>query len=322
VTRVLVTGAAGFIGSHVVEALLGRGDEVIGVDNFDPFYPRAMKERNLREIGERPGFCFVERDMLDVEALAPLLTADSVLVHLAGKAGVRPSIADAVGYARTNVTGTTAVLEAARRAGVVRVVYGSSSSVYGDVTPAPFREDAPAVTPVSPYAATKRGGELILQALAPLHGFRAAALRFFTVYGPRQRPDLAIHAFARRLAQGLPLTLYGDGSQARDYTYSDDIVRGVLAAVDWTAAAPVGMDIFNVGGARPVPLRALVGVLAGAMGVEPRLEWAPLPPGDVRRTFADLEKSRRVLGYDPRMPLEDGIARFVTWFRRAYAEER
>ena len=321
-TRVVVTGAAGFIGSHVVEALLGRGDEVIGVDNFDPFYPRAMKERNLREIGERPGFRFVERDMLDVDGLAPLLTTDSVLVHLAGKAGVRPSIADAVGYARTNVTGTTAVLEAARRAGVVGVVYGSSSSVYGDTTPAPFREDAPAVTPVSPYAATKRGGELVLQALAPLHGFQAASLRFFTVYGPRQRPDLAIHAFARRLAQGLPLTLYGDGSQARDYTYVADIVRGVLAAVDWTAAAPVGMDIFNVGGARPVPLRTLVGVLAGAMGVEPRLEWAPLPPGDVQRTFADLEKSRRVLGYDPRTSLEDGIARFVTWFRRAYAEER
>lgn len=321
-TRVLVTGAAGFIGSHVVEALLERGDEVIGVDNFDPFYPRAMKERNLREIGERPGFRFVERDMLDVDALAPLLTTDSVLVHLAGKAGVRPSIADAVGYARTNVTGTTAVLEAARRAGVVRVIYGSSSSVYGDTTPAPFREDAPAVTPVSPYAATKRGGELVLQALAPLHRFRSASLRFFTVYGPRQRPDLAIHAFARRLAQGMPLTLYGDGSQARDYTYYEDIVRGVLAAVDWTAAAAVGMDIFNVGGARPVQLRTLVGLLAGAMGVEPRLEWAPLPPGDVQRTFADLEKSRRVLGYDPRTSLEDGIARFVTWFRRAYAEER
>ena len=321
-TRVLVTGAAGFIGSHLVEALLERGDEVIGVDNFDPFYPRAMKERNLREIGQRPRFCFVERDMLDVEALAPLLTADTVLVHLAGRAGVRPSIADAVGYARANVMGTTAVLEAARRAGAVRVVYGSSSSVYGDATPTPFREDAPAVTPVSPYAATKRGGELMLQAVAPLHGFRAASLRFFTVYGPRQRPDLAIHAFARRLAQGLPLTLYGDGSQARDYTYFDDIVRGVLAAVDWTATAPVGMDIFNVGGARPVPLRTLVSVLARAMGVEPRVEWAPLPPGDVQRTFADLEKSRRVLGFDPRMPLEDGIARFVTWFRRAYAEER
>jgi len=322
VTRILVTGAAGFIGSHVVEALLARGDEVIGIDNFDPFYSRAMKERNLREIGERPGFCFFERDMLDVDALAPLLTADSVLVHLAGKAGVRPSIADAVGYARVNVTGTAAVLEAARRAGVTRVVYGSSSSVYGDTTPIPFREDAPAVTPVSPYAATKRGGELILHALAPLHGFRAASLRFFTVYGPRQRPDLAIHAFARRLAQGLPLTLYGDGSQARDYTYFDDIVHGVLAAVDWTAAGPAGMDIFNVGGARPVPLRTLVSVLAGAMSVEPRVEWAPLPAGDVQRTFADLEKSRGVLGYDPRMSFEEGIARFVTWFRRVYAEER
>lgn len=321
-TRVLVTGAAGFIGSHLVEALLDRGDEVVGVDNFDPFYPRAMKERNLREIGARAGFCFVERDMLEVDAVAPLLTAETVLVHLAGKAGVRPSIADAVGYARANVMGTTAVLEAARRAGVSRVVYGSSSSVYGDATPAPFREDAPAVMPVSPYAATKRGGELVLHAGAPLHGFRAAALRFFTVYGPRQRPDLAIHSFARRLVQGLPLTLYGDGSQARDYTYFEDIIRGVLAAVDWTATAPVGMDIFNVGGARPVPLRVLVSILGRAMGIEPRVEWAPLPPGDVQRTFADLEKSRRALGYDPRMSLEEGIARFVTWFRRAYAEDR
>ncbi len=321
-TRVLVTGAAGFIGSHLVEALLERGDEVIGVDNFDPFYPRAMKERNLREIGQRPGFHFVERDMLDVEALVPLLTAHTVLVHLAGKAGVRPSLADAVGYARANVMGTTAVLEAARRAGVVRAVYGSSSSVYGDATPAPFREDAPAVTPVSPYAATKRAGELMIQAAAPLYGFRAASLRFFTVYGPRQRPDLAIHSFARRLVQGLPLTLYGDGSQARDYTYVADIVRGVLAAVDWTAAAPVGMDIFNVGDARPVPLRTLVSVLAGAMDVEPRLEWAPVPAGDVQRTFADLEKSKRMLGYAPLVSFEDGIARFVTWFRRAYAEER
>ena len=321
-TRFLVTGAAGFIGSHVVEALLARGDEVIGIDNFDPFYPRAMKERNLREIGTRPGFRFHELDMLDAEALVPLLTSDSVPVHLAGKAGVRPSITDAAGYARANVMGTTALLEAARRASVERIVFGSSSSVYGDTTPIPFREDAPAVTPVSPYAATKRAAELVLHALAPLHGFRAASLRFFTVYGPRQRPDLAIHSFARRLAHGLPLTLYGDGSQARDYTYVDDIVRGVLAAVDWTATAPVGMDIFNVGGARPVPLRTLVGVLAGAMGVEPRVEWAPLPAGDVQRTFADLGKSRRALGYEPRISFEDGIARFVTWFRRAYAEER
>jgi UDP-glucuronate 4-epimerase len=234
-TRVLVTGAAGFIGSHLVEALAGRGDDVVGVDNFDPFYPRAMKERNLREIGERPGFCFHELDMLEVEALARLLRPDTVLIHLAGKAGVRPSIADPVGYARANVGGTAAVLEAARRAGVRRVVYGSSSSVYGDTTPTPFREDAVAVEPVSPYAATKRAGELLVHAQAHLQGLQVASLRFFTVFGPRQRPDLAIHSFARRMSEGRPLTLFGDGTQSRDYTYCDDIVAGVLAAIDWTA---------------------------------------------------------------------------------------
>ena len=321
-TRVLVTGAAGFIGSHLVEALAIRGDEVVGIDNFDPFYARASKERNLREIGERPGFRFHELDMLDVDALAPHLTRDTVLVHLAAKAGVRPSIADPVGYARVNVAGTAAVMEAARRAGLSRVIFGSSSSVYGDATPIPFREDATAMTPVSPYAATKRAGELLLEALAPLHGFRAASLRFFTVYGARQRPDLAIHSFARRLVQGQALTLYGDGSQARDYTYFADIVQGVLAAVDWTATAPVGVDIFNVGGARAVPLKTLVSTLGRAMGIEPRVEWAPMPPGDVQRTCADLEKSRRVLGYDPRVQLEEGIAHFVTWFRGIYAQER
>jgi UDP-glucuronate 4-epimerase len=319
-TRVVVTGAAGFIGSHLVEALAGRGDEVIGLDNFDPFYPRQMKERNLREVGQRPGFCFYEQDMLEVEPVTRLLTANSVLVHLAGKAGVRPSITDPVGYARVNVTGTAAILEAARRAGVQRIVFGSSSSVYGDSTPAPFQEDALAVEPVSPYAATKRAGELLVHALASLHGFRVACLRFFTVYGPRQRPDLAIHAFARRMVQGQRITLFGDGTQSRDYTYCDDIVAGVLAAVDWTATAPAGMDIFNLGGNHPVPLKTLVAALSAGLGIEPSVEWAPMQPGDVQRTWADLTKSARVLGYAPRTGLEEGIARFVTWFRGAYAE--
>lgn len=321
-TRVLVTGAAGFIGSHLVEALVGRGDDVVGVDNFDPFYPRAMKERNLREIGERPGFCFQELDMLEVEPLARLLTPNTVLVHLGGKAGVRPSIADPVGYARANVSGTAAVLEAARRAGVRRAIYGSSSSVYGDSTPAPFREDAVAVEPVSPYAATKRAGELLVHAQAPLHGLQAASLRFFTVFGPRQRPDLAIHSFARRMSEGRALTLFGDGTQSRDYTYCDDIVAGVLAAIDWTATAPVGMEIFNLGGSRPVALKQLVAALSTALGIQPVIEWAPMQPGDVQRTWADLDKSARVLGYAPRTRLEEGIDRFVTWFRGAYARER
>jgi UDP-glucuronate 4-epimerase len=318
VTRVLVTGAAGFIGSHLVEALARRGDEVIGIDNFDPFYARGMKERNLQEMGRPPGFRFHEQDMLDVEALQQLLTPDTVIAHLAARAGVRPSIADPVGYARANVTGTAAVLEAARRAGVSRIAFGSSSSIYGDSTPSPFREDAAAVEPVSPYAATKRAAELLILAVAPIYGFRCAALRFFTVYGPRQRPDLAIHAFARRMVEGEVITLFGDGTQARDYTYCDDIVAGVTAAIDWTATAPMGLEAFNLGGNRSVPTGAMVAELAQALGIEPKLQWGPMQPGDVQRTAADLTRSGAVLGYAPVTPFPEGIRRFVAWFREAY----
>ena len=317
-TRILVTGAAGFIGSHLVEALARRGDKVIGVDNFDPFYARAIKERNLAEAGALPGFSFCELDVLDADRLAALLTPDTVVVHLAAKAGVRPSLADPVGYARANVTGTAAVAEAARRAGVSRLVFGSSSSVYGDSTPVPFREDAIAIEPVSPYAATKRAAELFLHSIAPIYGLRVASLRFFTVYGPRQRPDLAIHALARRMVEGRTVTLFGDGTQSRDYTYCDDIVAGAVAAVDWTADARVGVDTFNLGGNRAVPTGVMVEEIARALGIEPRVEWAPMQPGDVQRTAADLTKSQAVLGYLPRTPFPEGIRRFVTWFREAY----
>jgi len=318
VTRVLVTGAAGFVGSHLVEALSAQGDEIIGIDNFDPLYPRAMKEKNLAEVGQPRGFSFREQDMLDVSALRALLTPDTVIVHLAAKAGVRASLADPIAYTRANVTGTAAVLEAARQAGVSRIVFGSSSSVYGDSTPVPFREDAVATSPVSPYAATKRAAELLLGSVAPVYGFRAASLRFFTVYGPRQRPDLAIHAFARKMVEGRTLTLFGNGTQARDYTYCDDIVAGVLAAISWTATAPVGVETFNLGGSRSVPTEAMVAEIAQALGVEPRIEWAPMQPGDVQRTAADLTKSGAVLGYAPKMPFPEGIRRFIRWFREAY----
>jgi UDP-glucuronate 4-epimerase len=314
----LVTGAAGFIGSHLVEALLAQGSEVIGIDNFDPFYPRGMKERNLAEVGHRPGFRFREQDMLDVPAVRALLDPETVIVHLAAKAGVRPSLEDPVGYARANVTGTAAVLEAARQAGVSRIVFGSSSSVYGDSTPVPFREDAVATAPVSPYAATKRGGELLLSSVAPIYGFRATSLRFFTVYGPRQRPDLAIHSFARKMVEGRTLTLFGDGTQARDYTYCDDIVAGVLAAITWTATAPLGVETFNLGGNRSIQTEAMVAEIAGALGVEPKIEWAPMQPGDVQQTAADLTKSSAVLGYAPKTSFTEGIRRFIRWFREAY----
>lgn len=319
-TRVLVTGAAGFIGSHAVDGLLARGDTVTGVDNFDGFYPRAVKERNLAEIGSRPGFAFHELDICDVIGIARLLTADTVVLHLAARAGVRPSIADPVGYAHANVTGTAAVVEAMRRAGASRLVFGSSSSVYGNSTPAPFREDAVALEPVSPYAATKRACELVLTAEAPLFGLRVASLRFFTVYGPRQRPDLAIHAFARRMTDGATITLFGDGTQARDYTFCSDIVAGVLAAVDWTATARPGtLEHFNLGGNHPVPLDEMVRELAGALGIEPRIVRAPMQPGDVKWTAADLAKSGAVLGYAPRTSFAEGIRRFVAWFGETHA---
>ena len=317
-TRLLVTGAAGFIGSHLIEALLSQGDEVVGVDNFDAFYPRAMKERNLVEVGPRPGLSFWEHDILDVAAVRERLTPDTVVVHLAAKAGVRPSLADPVGYARANVTGTAAVLEAARQAGVSRIVFGSSSSVYGDSTPAPFREDATAVVPVSPYAATKRAAELLLSSVTPIYGFRAASLRFFTVYGPRQRPDLAIHALTRKMMEGRTLTLFGDGTQARDYTYCDDIIAGVLAAIRWTGTAPVGVETFNLGGNRSIATGDMVAEIAAALGVQPKVEWAPMQPGDVQRTAADLTKSSAVLGYMPKTPFPEGVRRFVQWYREAY----
>ena len=234
-TRVLVTGAAGFIGSHVAEALVARGDTVVGLDNFDPFYPRAVKEANLAALRAGPRFTFVEGDIRDAAGVRALLDAGTVVVHLAARAGVRPSIEQPAEYVSINVDGTTAMLEAARAAGARGFVFGGSSSVYGDTAPVPFREDFAAVEPISPYAATKRAGELLCATYAHLFGLRVLSLRFFTVYGPRQRPDLAIHRFTRLLAAGEAVQRYGDGSTERDYTYVDDIVQGVLAAVDWSA---------------------------------------------------------------------------------------
>jgi nucleoside-diphosphate-sugar epimerase len=320
-TRVLVTGAAGFIGSHLVEALLERGDEVVGLDSFDPFYPRPVKERNLEAARARPTYRFVEGDILDTDLVASLLTPETIVCHLAAKAGVRPSIQDPVGYARTNVVGTASVVLAMSRAGATRLAFGSSSSVYGNSTPAPFKEDVPALTPVSPYSSTKRAGELHLIAAAPLQGLKVATLRYFTVFGPRQRPDLAIHSFARRMLQGERLSLFGDGSQARDYTYYSDIVAGTIAGIDWTADAPVGVECFNLGGSRPVPLRDLVAELSRALDIVPEVEWLPMQPGDVKLTYADLTKSRAVLGFTPRVEFAEGLARFVDWCKVVYARQ-
>ncbi len=322
-TDVLVTGAAGFIGSHVVEALLTRGHRVVGLDNFDDFYPRKVKEHNLAGVLAAPAFQLVEGDVRDAALLAGLLRAETVVVHLAARAGVRPSILHPELYASVNVLGTTTVLEAARLAGVRRLVFASSSSVYGDSAPVPFREDWPAVEPISPYAATKRAGELLCATYAQLYPLRIAALRFFTVYGPRLRPDLAIHAFTRRMAEGAPIPFYGDGSAERDYTWIDDIVGGVLGAVEWTAAGSGdrgALEIMNLGESRTTRLDRLVELIAAALAAEGlpsrvRLERRPAQPGDVRRTCADVAKAARLLGYAPVTRVEEGIPRFVRWFK-------
>jgi len=320
--RVLVTGAAGFIGSHVCEALVARGDEVVGLDNFDPFYPRAVKERNLEALRRGPRFRFVEADVAR-DAL-PLDGVELVL-HLAAKPGVRPSLENPAAYSEANITGTVRVFEAARRAGIRRVIFGSSSSVYGDATPAPFAEDAPAVSPISPYAASKRAGELMAQAFAHLYGVPIVCLRFFTVYGPRQRPDLAIHRFTDLIARDKPVRMHGDGSSERDYTYITDCVSGVLAAMEWTARPasrkPGAAIAINIGGGARVRLDHLIQLIGRTLGHEVRIERHPDQPGDVRLTAADLHRAERELGYRPKVGIEEGIGEFVRWYEATYGRQ-
>jgi UDP-glucuronate 4-epimerase len=323
VSRVLLTGAAGFIGSHVAEALVARGDDVVGLDNFDDFYPRAVKEANLAGLRHSPRFRLVEGDIRNRDLVAGLLAGGGAVVHLAARAGVRPSLEDPALYASVNVEGTATLLEAARRSGVRRFVFSSSSSVYGDTAPVPFSEQWPALDPISPYAATKRAGELLCATFAGLYGLRAIALRLFTAYGPRQRPDLAIHKFTRLIAEGRPVPVYGDGSSERDYTYISDIVAGVLAALDWTdrAADAGALEIVNLGESRTTRLDALVGLISRSLGREARLERLAAQPGDVRRTCADVRKAGRLLGYRPATTVEEGIPRFVRWYEEVHGRQ-
>ena len=316
--RVLLTGAAGFIGSHLAERLCARGDQVLGFDNFDEFYPRAVKERNLATLLARDNFALVEGDITSVDDLARAFTAGKpdIVVHLAALAGVRPSIVNPARYGEVNVMGTLRVLDACARAGVGRLVFASSSSVYGVDSAVPFREADPCGKPASPYAATKRAGELCVFAAHHLQSLDVTCLRFFTVYGPRQRPDLAIHKFTRLIDGGQPIDLFGDGSTSRDYTWIDDIVDGTTAAIDEQAHGRIpGYRIYNLGGSRTTSLLRLVELISDALGRKPIVNWLPEQPGDMRRTLADLTLAGSTLAYAPRVAIEDGIARFVTWWR-------
>jgi UDP-glucuronate 4-epimerase len=310
---ILVTGGAGFIGSHVSEALLARGRAVVCLDNFDDFYAPAVKRRNLAAALGHHGFTLVEGDLRDAAALEDLFRRHRVeaVIHLAARAGVRPSIRQPALYADVNVTGTAALLEAARQAGVPRFVFASSSSVYGVRTGRPFKETDEADAPASPYGATKRAGELLCRTAHALTGMAVTCLRFFTVYGPRQRPEMAIHKFTRLIEAGEPVPLFGDGSSARDYTYIEDIVAGTLGALD----ACSGFGVYNLGNAEPIRLTDLVGLLGIALGKQGRVSPGPPEPGDVPFTCADISAARAAFGYEPRVKIAEGLQRFAAWYR-------
>ena len=312
--KVLVTGAAGFIGSHLTERLIARGDEVVGLDNFDTFYDPHVKRANIEPALAGGRFELVEGDIRDGACVEGILAGGDidVIVHLAAKAGVRPSIDDPVGYVDVNINGTVVMLEAARKAGTKRFVFASSSSVYGNNRKVPFAETDNVDYPISPYAATKKAGELICHTYSHLYGIGMTCLRFFTVYGPRQRPDLAIHKFARLILAGKPIPVFGDGSMRRDFTYIDDILDGVVAAMDRRG----GYEIYNLGESRPVRLDVLIAEIEKALGAKAVIDRKPMQPGDVIQTYADVSKARRDLGYDPHTDIATGLARFVRWLRR------
>jgi UDP-glucuronate 4-epimerase len=313
VASIVVTGGVGFIGYHVSRALLARGDDVLVVDDFsDAPYPRVEKRRNERDLkAEFPRARVVEGCVTDRAAMGPLLDGASAVIHLAGLAGVRPSFADPVRYCRVNVEGTAVIMELASERGIDRVAFASSSSVYGNATPLPASEESPATSPESPYAASKRSAELVASAICRrVTRMHCAALRFFTVYGPRQRPEMAITLFTRAVLAGRPITVFGDGSMRRDFTHIDDIVRGVLAALE---GAPVGFRAYNLGSGAPVDLHTLVDAIARASGARPTIAHGPMQLGDVDATFADITRARSELGWQPRIALPDGLESVVKW---------
>jgi UDP-glucuronate 4-epimerase len=320
VHSILITGGAGFIGSHVAESLAGKEGKVAILDNFDPFYPRAWKQRNLEGVLKRGKAELFECDIRDAKAVDDAFSSfrPSAIIHLAARAGVRPSIEQPVLYEQVNVGGTYTLLEAARRHGVKNFVFGSSSSVYGETSPSPFREDIGSLRPISPYAATKLAAESAAYTYSHLFGVNVACLRFFTAYGPRQRPDLAIHKFTGLLEKGKEVPIFGDGATGRDYTYVEDIVRGVRSALSWCAAhdGQGCYEIFNLGNSSPVKLNDLVTALEQATGRPALRKSLPPQAGDVSLTWADISKAGSVLGYHPQIKLAEGLERFVDWYRR------
>jgi UDP-glucuronate 4-epimerase len=312
--KALITGAAGFIGSHLCERLLGEGSVVLGVDNFDDFYGPQIKRSNIASCLKNKNFQLVEADIRDLAAMDEIIGRDiDIIVHLAARAGVRPSIDQPLLYADVNVNGTTVLLEAAKKQRISKFIFASSSSVYGNNEKVPFSEEDNVDFPISPYAATKKAGELICHTYHHLYGISVTCLRYFTVYGPRQRPDLAIHKFAGLIEQGKAIPVYGDGTMSRDFTYIDDIIDGTVAAMEKCS----GFNIFNLGESRPITVNDLISEIEKALGKKAVKEYVPLQPGDVERTCADVTKAVSELGYNPKTKIENGLAKFVTWLRES-----
>jgi len=310
-SHILVTGGAGFIGSHLVDSLLADGVAVTVLDNFDSFYDRRIKERNIKDHTSNPLWHLIETDLRDLAAIRDQLRGDfDAIVHLAAKAGVRPSIADPTAYQDTNVRGTQNLLEIARDRGIQQFVFASSSSVYGVNPRVPWSEDDHVLQPISPYASTKVSGELLGHVYSHLYGIRFVALRFFTVYGPRQRPDLAIHKFAKLMLEGRPVPMFGDGTTRRDYTYIDDIVTGVRSAIAYNRSR---YEVINLGNNETLSLAEMIRGLEAALGASATVQRLPEQPGDVPQTWARIDKARALLGYEPRTSYDEGLRRFVEW---------
>ena len=311
--KILVTGGAGFIGSHLVEKLLGAGHQISILDDFNDFYDPQIKRANLAAVLDK--IAVHEADLRDARAVNEVFHREEfdTIIHLAARAGVRPSIGQPQLYYETNVGGTLHLLEAARTRGIERFIFASSSSVYGLARTIPFSEDLHLTQTVSPYAATKIAGEFLCSTYSHLYRMRIVALRFFTVYGPRQRPDLAIHHFTRRIWNGQPIDQFGDGTTRRDYTYIEDIIQGVMASLGYEGPL---FDIFNLGESETIQLKDLIAAIEGALGRKAQINRRPEQPGDVPLTCADISKARRLLGYQPTTPLRVGLPRFIEWFHQ------
>jgi UDP-glucuronate 4-epimerase len=309
---IIITGAAGFIGSHLSEDLIDLGWKVVGIDNFNNFYSPAIKRRNIKELQTKRAFKLIKGDIRNKKVLDQAFASKpDAVMHLAAMAGVRPSMEQPELYQKVNIEGTLGLLEACRKNKTDHFVFGSSSSVYGNSSRVPFKEDDPATDPISVYAATKRAGELLCNTYNSAYGMKITMLRFFTVFGPRQRPDLAIHKFARLMLANKPIPFFGDGSMERDYTYVKDITAGVIRSL----SKPKGLRTFNLGSDRPVRLDKLVEAIENAVGCKARLKKMKPPTGDVRRTWSDLTHSNHYLGYKPTTSLEEGLSKFVDWLR-------